>query len=269
MSSSALRVGIAKVTAWAPGIETEELQRAWCDAPTPLRDGDAPPLDFLPAMLRRRCNRLSRVMLEVAHRCCSEEQLGQVRCVFASRYGALGETVALLESLARREPLSPTRFSHSVHNTQAGLFSVAAKNRHAATALAAGRETFAAGFLDAVALLHRCGAPVLFVMGEEPLPSRLSKFAEPGEAYHAVALLLEPPETEAAETIRFGFQLGEAARSEGTDAAARAWPDAFEFLRWWHGAEARFELRYPDSIGSDPEGSERAWSWEREATSTS
>ncbi len=269
MSTSALRVGIAKVAAWAPGLETEELQRAWCNAPAPLGDGDAPSLDFLPAMLRRRCNKLSRIMLEVARRCCSEEQLSEVRCVFASRYGAIGETVALLESLAKREPLSPTRFSHSVHNTQVGLFAVAAKNRHAATALAAGRETFAAGFLDAVALLHRCGAPVLFVMGEEPLPSRLRSFAEPGEAYHALALLLQAQGTEAAETVSFGFQLSEGTGSEDTDPAAFSWPDAFEFLRWWHGDEARLALRYPDLNGSDRSRWERTWSWEREATSIS
>ncbi len=261
MSALPLRIGIAKVSAWAPGLDTEESQQAWCKAPTSLGDGDPPPLKFLPAMMRRRCNRLSRIMLEVAHRCCGEEQLGKVRCVFASRYGALGETVALLESLAKHGPLSPTRFSHSVHNTQAGLFSVAVKNRHPATALAAGRETFAAGFLDAVALLHRCGAPVLFVMGEEPLPARLGKFAEPGESYQALALLLEPPETEATQTVSFGFQLVEGADGDDTEPTSRPWPEAFEFLRWWHSDEPRLALRYPNL-----DGAERIWSWEREPT---
>ena len=51
--------------------------------------------------------------------------------------------------------LSPARFSHSVHNTQVGLFSIWARNPLPSVSVAAGAETFAHGFLEAVGRLQR------------------------------------------------------------------------------------------------------------------
>ncbi len=112
--------------AWAPGIETQDAWRVWCESPKELeREGKAD-VSFLPALLRRRCGPLARIMLNAAFHCCDEADRRRAASVFASRHGNINESIEMLEQLAREQNLSPTRFSHSVHNAQAGLFSIAA-----------------------------------------------------------------------------------------------------------------------------------------------
>ena len=80
-------------------------------------------------MLRRRCTPLSRAMLTAAFGAVGAVAPSDVRTVFASRYGSINESVALLRNIARDERMSPARFTHTVHNAQSGLFSIAAGNR--------------------------------------------------------------------------------------------------------------------------------------------
>ena len=64
-------------------------------------------------------------MLKVAFGCAGPELLLALPTVFASRHGDTTTTIELLECLAREKPVSANQFSHSVHNTQAGLFTIA------------------------------------------------------------------------------------------------------------------------------------------------
>ena len=114
-------------------------------------------------------------MLHAAYAACEPDDVSALPAVFASRFGELGLTVSLLESLARKEPLTASGFTHSVHNTQIGLFSIAAKNRRMASALAAGAETFPYAVIEALASIERAGGgPALVVIGDEPLPAASS-----------------------------------------------------------------------------------------------
>ena len=112
--------------AWAPELEGQAAWQDWANAPSPLGVEGSPAARFLPAMLRRRCSPLARMMLTAAFECCEEADLSNVATVFASRHGNINESVGMFDRLAREQPLSPTRFSHTVHNAQAGLFSIAA-----------------------------------------------------------------------------------------------------------------------------------------------
>ena len=160
--------------------------------------------------------------LEAAFACGSPEELAGVTTVFASRHGDTVTNVPLLQCLARGQPLSPTGFSHSVHNAPAGLFGIAARNRWPSTSLAAAQATFACGFLEAMLMLRRGeGRPVLFVTADEPLPAPFAVFRDEPLAAYALGLLLVPgrgvvfrPAT-AGEAVRCG-----------------EWPQALEFLRW-------------------------------------
>ena len=239
-------VGLMRWAAWAPGIASESDWRAWARDPRPPAGDDAPAVGFLPAMQRRRCDTLSRMMFEVAHRCCEEQPPADVACVFASRHGSFATTISLLEDLARDAPLSPARFSHSVHNTQAGLFSIWARNPLPSVSVAAGAETFAHGFLEAVGRLHRePERPVLLVTGDESVPDPVAELADPALAPHALGLLLAGDG--AGAPLRLGL---EACR---TEAKPERWPDALEFVRWWLSEEPTLRIARPP----------RAWTWTR------
>ncbi len=238
-----LNASIVRWAAWAPGLETADQWDRWCREPGPLGNEGAPPVAFLPPLLRRRCSRLTRMALEAAFRCVSDKDMGMVTTVFASRHGDAVSNVPLLECLARGEALSPTRFSHSVHNAPAGLFSIAAGNRLPSASVAAAHGTFLCGYLESISMLNRHPeSPVLFVMADEPLPPPLAAFRDEPPGAYAVALLIEPGA---------GVDLRPAMAGERV--RRREWPDALEFLRWWRVGGSSVTLR---AVASE-------WTWSR------
>ena len=153
----------------------------------------APDVQFIDPSLRRRLGPLARMMLHVARACA--EDIADLRLVFASQHGELSYTIALLRSLSAAEPLSPTLFSLSVHNSATGLFSTSRLDRAESTALAAGEETLGHALLEAYCQLRADPArPVLLVYGDRPLPEEYRQFAPQGESARAsgvaVAVLL-------------------------------------------------------------------------------
>ena len=241
-----LSVVIRRWAAWAPGVERGEDWERWCRAPAALGCEGSPDLRFLPPMLRRRCSRLSRLMLHVAYAACGIAEIGELPTVFASRYGEMATTVSLLERLAKQEPLTATGFSHSVHNTQAGLFSSAAKNRRMGSAVAAGAETFPCAFVETLAMLQRdASGAALLVVGDEPLPAVLGAFEGEPRAAYALALVVEW--AGGGPCVRFDRA------PHGAVAAHPLWPQAIEFLRWLRSDEPALTL------GAD----RRAWTWTR------
>jgi hypothetical protein len=220
--------------AWSPGREDAAAWRAWAAAPVALEREGRPEVAFLPAMLRRRCSTLTRIMLATAFDCCDGED-GEVRSVFASRHGNINESIDLLERVASRKPLSPARFSHTVHNAQAGLYSIAAGNRRPSSSIAAQDDTFACGFVEALTHLQRePGRPVLLVVADVPLDETFAKLVEEPVAAYGLGLLL------AAQGDGRPLDFGSAAAAAPTP--PREWPDAMEFLRWWIGDEPRLTL---------------------------
>jgi hypothetical protein len=232
--------------AWSPGRTDEGAWRAWSRAPGPIAEEGAPDVEFLPALLRRRCGPLARAALAAAYGCCGESDLSRVATVFASRHGNINESIGLLERLARQQPVSPTRFSHSVHNAQAGLFSIAAGNREASSSIAGCEATFASGWLEALTLLQAAPErPVLLVVADAPLDPGFAVLVEEPPGFYALALLL----AHAPEGVAFRIDRGDAKPS------LRAWPDALEFLRWHLSDDPDLEI---DAAG-------RRFVWERPA----
>lgn len=240
-------IQVTRWAAWSPGIESEGDWRAWAREPRALASQGAPDLRFLPALQRRRCDQLSRMVLHVANEVCEDAIRGGVTCVFASRFGAFSTTVSLLENLAAGTAVSPARFSHSVHNTPAGLFSIWSRNRQASVSLAARADTFGHGFLEAICSLHReRRRPVLFVTGDEPIPDPLGSLSDAPQAAYALGILLEWGEGGEALGLQLAAAEGESTRHD--------WPDGLEFLRWWIAGDPILRLVHPP----------RAWVWTRD-----
>jgi len=210
--------------AWSPGLETAEQWAKWAHEPRALEREGRPELLFVPPLMRRRCDQLSRMMLWAAHACCPAELLPEVNAVFASRHGAFGTMVGMLEELAGQRTLSPAAFSHSVHNTQAGLFSIWARNPRVSSSVAAGAATFGHGLLEALGILHaEPDRPVLYVCGDEAIPEPVRGICDHDQGAFALALLL----TTHGEGAPLDFAL-----DTSSDARPLAYPDALEFLRW-------------------------------------
>ncbi|MBV8657171.1 MAG: beta-ketoacyl synthase chain length factor [Burkholderiales bacterium] len=166
-----LRFSIAQWAAWAPGLTDAAAWRAWLAAPVALPVEGTPALAEMPAMMRRRVDRLGRVALQAAY-----WGLGDTRecpIVFASRYGSIGRSIELLQQLAAEDTVSPTGFSMSVHNAIAAQFSIARQDAGNYTAVAAGDETVEAAFTEAIGLLADGASSVLVVFYDEPLPEAL------------------------------------------------------------------------------------------------
>ena len=235
-------------SAWSPGLTSRSDWLRWAEAPGPLGSEGAPEIRFLPALQRRRCDALSRMCLHVVNEVCPEAERAEVRSVFASRHGSFQNMAAMLVDLADAKRLSPNRFSHSVHNTQAGIFSMWANNREASTCVAAGAETFGAGLLESLGMLRRHPeASILFVMGDEGVPEPFDTLAPPSGSY-ALALLLRSGVDGAGVRLGLGFEPGEIA------AELRPYPDALVFLRWWLTGRKSLRLTHP----------RRGWRFERD-----
>ncbi|PSD26840.1 3-oxoacyl-ACP synthase, partial [Stenotrophomonas maltophilia] len=112
-----IEFSIVDWAAWAPGLSERSQWLGWADAPYPPVGEDTPALAEIPAMQRRRIERLGRMAIQAA--CWCEEGQGadsQVPLVFASRHGDVARSMELLGALSNDQPLSPTGFGLSVHN---------------------------------------------------------------------------------------------------------------------------------------------------------
>jgi hypothetical protein len=176
---------IERWAAWAPGLENAEALAAWARGETSIRQSpDAPALEFLPALFRRRLSQLSRMALEVGHRLSGDGP--KPPCVFASCYGEINKQYAITQGLLDSMEVSPAIFSLSVFNAPAYLLSLAEHNTAPATAVYAGEQTLSAAFLEAAGFLRQSAEPsaclVLFA-DEFPPPAYARLFSTPVEPY--------------------------------------------------------------------------------------
>lgn len=182
--------------AWAPGMEPVADWNAWLAGETPSAADAQPDASQLPALLRRRLDRLGRMALHTAWPCLAG--LDAAQFVFASRDGSLARTLELLAALARDEPLSPAVFSVSVHNGTTGLCSIARGDRSATTAVAAGRDSLGMGLLEAACLISAGATHVVMCYADQNLPPPYDMAPGRGLQHRpfSISLLLEPATAE-------------------------------------------------------------------------
>lgn len=178
-----------------PGLGSWDALRATFDAPDDyVPDAEIPsgPLHMLGPNERRRTTPAIRLALQVAQQLAEHASVDLARAasVFASSAGDLQVTDNVCCTLPLPgAPVSPTQFHNIVHNAAAGYWSIGAGAHASSTSLSAGDATFAAGLLEALALLHASDDPVLYVCYEQPAPPRLDRYL-PICAPFAVAMIL-------------------------------------------------------------------------------
>ncbi len=194
-----LRLELVRWSAWGAGIALPDEWRAMLQgkAGEPFDSGQdteaRPALDFVAPLQRRRLSRLSRMAIDVAHRCLAEEG-PRPALIFCTQYGEYGRTFELLSSLAAGEPLSPAAFGASVHNSAAGLCSIIEGVKGHAIAMSAGAETIENAFIECWSLLAGSEADeALLLFHDEPLPAAYGNAAPPVPGGMALGLLLKLP----------------------------------------------------------------------------
>ncbi len=190
MQFSQVQFSVASHAAWAPGLTTSDAWQKWAQSPYRIEGEDTAPVESMPSMLRRRAGFLSRMALEVAYQCANGEK--NMPTVFCSRYGDVLRSFELLSAMVDKEPTSPTKFSLSVHNADAGLFSIARQDQANHTALAAGSCTVEHGVIEACGLLAEGAKSVLLVVYDSKLPEIYRDYQDCEEQPHAWAWMLVP-----------------------------------------------------------------------------
>jgi hypothetical protein len=188
---------------------------------------------------------LTRLAVQIA-----SEAVGSHRpdfIIFCSQHGDLTRLREMLNDISSGVELSPTTFSQSVHNASAGLFTIISRSTAPMSALAAGRGTFVAGWLEAEGfLVARPGARVLLVTYDEPLPAEYAGYCSQAPCTYAVGLLLRHSAGKPGVVLR-------AAQAQHEDRDPL--PLAPSFLAWL--------LSRDTSLHASADG--QGWTWTRAA----
>lgn len=233
-------------SAWAPGLETREQWLAWSREPRlTARDG-APAVRFVPALQRRRLSQLAKMTLQMVQELAGTQHAG---FVVASRHGEVHSCISMLSEIAREQPLSPTVFSHSVHNAPAGLLSITTGNCAPSSSIAAGRETLIHGLIEALALSQRRAAPVVLVCADEALPAQLEQFADEGSCSYAFGAVVSAAHDDGEIKLRLEFG------SRAVEPVANSeLPQALRLIAWLAAVARTIDFS---------ESAERVWSISR------
>lgn len=157
---------------WATGYPTVE---AFVKGETD-DDAQKPDCAIANSRLMRGTSLLTRMLVEAGAQAGQDADIdmAEAAVVFGS---AFGETQIAIDQLAMMRSgdgiVSPARFKNSVHNTGAGVFSIATSNRNFVTALAGGWETTASVLLEAAGLLLQDYKHVIVAVADEPIPESM------------------------------------------------------------------------------------------------
>lgn len=176
---------VARWAAWAPGLQDREAWLAWAAAPYPPMGDEVPALPEVPAIQRRRIERLGRMAVQAAWWCAPVPADDATPMVFASRHGDVQRSFDLLQQLGREEPMSPTQFGLSVHNAAGALYSIVREKRGNHLAIASGRATAEAALVEAAGLLAAGAPEVQLVVYDAPLPEVYAQFRDEPDAFYA------------------------------------------------------------------------------------
>lgn len=224
---------ILEWSAYADGLIDRAAWHRWAEGFAPLPRptvATVPALAEMPAMMRRRVDRLGRLACQVAYWC---QPAAQAPMVFASRYGDAERSLSLMGDLVRGQPLSPTGFGLSVHNAISALYSIARGHTSNTVVVAAGRASAAAALTEAAALLADGAIEVLVVCYDAPLPGSYAEFEDQPSCEYAWAWRVTQPgrpghDGPAARTVR--LTTGEIKTVTGASATTTGWPAGLALL---------------------------------------
>lgn len=167
--------------------EEPPLVNHWPSGEVLPYNGGSADVGFLPMMQSRRLSPLARAASAVAWHC--RQKSGDMPSVFFSSHGESQYYFEMLDGIAAREDVSPSRFSLCVHNAIAGLSSLHSASFQSTVSLSGGTEGLFAAFLEAAGMLLET-PKVLVVWYEQPLPDAYRAYLATSETTWALAMVL-------------------------------------------------------------------------------
>jgi len=194
--------------------------------------------DHIPPMMRRRMSSLSKLAVQTALTAIESQHIDYM--VFSCRHGELHRSVEIVKSILIGEEASPMAFSQSVHNTAAGLATIASKQPIPLTSIAAAQNTFQSAILEAWLYLNEHPShKVLLVDFDEPLPSDYQQYEEWQFQGYALGLTLSH-----GSDFTLSMQMSDTKPQQ---------PQALSFLHHYLSEKSEWII----------EGSQSAWKWQR------
>jgi hypothetical protein len=180
---------VQSVSVWGPGLQGWAASRPILAGLQAHVSGEAsPPLStLLSATERRRTGLAARLALTVAQQASEMAGIapGAIASVFATANGDGAVVHSILEALAGEQPVSPTLFHNSVHNTAAGYWSITTGSQQSTNCIACHDATAAAALLKAVAEVETERRPVLLCVYDVPFPAPLDASRPTSESFGA------------------------------------------------------------------------------------
>lgn len=176
-------IHVTGLSLWTPGFASLDAFAKGERDPSVIDCASA----WVPARLLRGASRLTRMLGESAEKACVDGGADPktVATIYGSDYGEIETMVILLDTIFRGDgQLSPMRFKNSVHNAASGLSSIGQGNQSFSTSLAAGRRTFEASMIEAMALLEDRGGTAIVACADDSLPEPLRQL----EGWEALAV---------------------------------------------------------------------------------
>jgi len=165
----------------------------------------------LPAMMKRRLTPLGRQAIEMLYKgaSCNSSAQAEIPWVISGQHADTNRKIRLLSSLAKKEPVSPTDFSMSVHNAIIGAFSIATKNKQMHTAVAGSAASFEMGLLEAFALQQDKKSPVGYIYYDALLPLDFTEMYETDYPVICFAMILTNDDPDQAQRLQVRYASGE------------------------------------------------------------
>ena len=152
-----------------------------------------PTPSIMPAAERRRASHSIRLALEVAHQAVQDAGVDPalMASVFTSCDGD-GDTIhAVCDAITQSAyPVSPTKFTNSVHNAAAGYWGIAVAAREPSTSLCAWENSAFAGLAEAGLQIATEQRSVLLVTTDVPMPEPLYRLHATGLAFGCAMVLV-------------------------------------------------------------------------------
>ncbi len=235
-----MKLYISNISTWCPYDSVHNIPSANNASEHSATNSDCnwPKLDFVPAMQRRRLSPFAKIALYVANKTLAQDEntKNYIPIIFSSRHGDIHKTSILLQNLAEQEMLSPTAFALSVHNAVPSLYSILTENKAAINAIAAGKDSFFMGLVDAyVRLATGVCDDVLFIHADQDLPSIYDSFQDEQQVPHAIAMKISLKETANSHAVTCTFTANKGSKD---DSDGLALPAGLSFAQWFDRQEA-------------------------------
>ena len=187
---------------------------------------------LIPANLKRRCSNLSKIAIETSNQAMKNQHIDYA--IFCSRHGELDCSISLLKEISKQVILSPTKFSQSVHNTAAGLFSVIHRLHQDTISIAARNNTFFMGMIETFTWLRlNPNKIVLLVIFDDEICPEYKKINidDNYDNNYAVAFLMTNQLT---QPLFISLSLNQGIKQQ----THRSLPLALDFLNWFLDASS-------------------------------